>query len=311
MNNRVPLGRSGLTVSPVICGTWQASPLWGDQSDAALLATWRAAFAAEINTFDTASNYGDGRAETLLGSLLPGWGRENVVVVTKAYCLLRPDGKRVFNLHGDNLYKTCEASLARLKTDYIDCYLLHAFDPSADPAEASDALENLKQAGKIRAYGVSNYTADQLRMARHFGNYTVLQPLYNLIDAGAENDLLPAALAAGVGVMAYCPQAMGLLTGKYAGDETFADTRGRNPRFQGETFRTWCAKVRGLQPFADKYGLSIAQLALACALHHPAVTTAIAGAKTPEQIREAAGAMGKQIETEDYWDIRDALAWPA
>jgi len=307
MSNRVKLGTSNLDVSPVICGTWQASPLWGDQSDDALLATWRAAFDCGINTFDTASNYGDGRAETLLGGLLPAWGRDNAVVVTKAYCLLRPDKKRVFNLHGDNLYKTCEASLQRLKTDYIDLYLLHVFDPTADPAEAAEALETLRQAGKIRAYGVSNYTAEQLRMALHFGNYSVLQPLYNLLDTEAENDLLPVALAAGVGVMAYCPQAMGLLTGKYTGDETFTDTRGRNPRFQGEAFKTLCAKVKSLQPFADKYGLTTAQLALACALHHPAVTTVIAGAKTPEQIREAAGAMGAQIETEDYWDIREAL----
>ena len=307
MSIRVSLGRSGLMVSPIALGNWQASPLWGEQPDEPLLAAVAAAFDAGINLFDTAPNYGDGRAEILLGKALRELPRDEVVVATKAYCLLRPDGKRVFDLSGPSVLRQCDASLARLRVDYIDLYQMHVFDPAADPEETTAALEALKTAGKIRAYGASNYTADQLRMALTFGNYATLQPRYSLLDLEAEADLLPCALAARVGVLAYSPQAKGLLTGKYTGEESFTDSRKNAARFQGETFRTLCAKVRGLQPIADKYGLTIAQLVLAATLMHPAITCAIAGAKIPEQIRESAGAMGHRLEKEDYEDIREAL----
>lgn len=305
---RVTLGTTGLTVSPICLGTWQASPLWGNMPDADLVGAIRRAYEVGINFFDTAPTYGEGRAETLLAAGMADMPREEIVVCTKCYCLLRPDGKRVFDVTGESILRQCEASLERLQTDYIDLYLLHAFDPKADPEAATAALEKLKAAGKIRAYGVSNYTAEQLRMALHFGDYTALQPVYNFTNTAAENDLLPLAMTAGVGVFVYSPLAKGLLSGKYRGDETFTDSRQNSGVFQGEAFRTMCDKVRDLGPMAEKYEMTIPQLILAATLMHPGIHCAITGSKRPEQIADTAAAMGRSIELEDYEDLREALA---
>ena len=304
---RVRLGKTALEVSPVCCGTWQASPVWGTTPDADLVASMRRAYEVGINFFDTAPTYGDGRAEQLLGTALADLPRSELVICTKCYCMLRPDGKRVFDLSRESILRQCDASLGRLKTDYIDLYLLHAFDPKADPAEATAAMEALKTAGKILAYGVSNYTVEQLRMALALGNYSALQPAYNLINTAAENDLLPLAMSAGLGVFVYSALAKGLLSGKYRGDETFNDSRKNSPLFQGERFRTMCEKVRSLQPIATKYAMTIPQLILAATLIHPGIHCVITGSKRPEQIEETAGAMGRRIELEDCEDIRNAL----
>lgn len=307
-SERIPLGKTGLEVSPVCHGTWQAGPLWGRVPDDDLIAGMRGAFDAGINFFDTAPTYGEGRAETLLATALADLPRSEVVICNKCFCVLRPDGKRVFDLTGDSILRQCEASLERLKTDYIDLYLLHAFDPKADPADATAALEKLKADGKIRAYGVSNYTVEQLRMALTYGDYSALQPKYSLIDTEAEADLLPLAMSCGLGVLVYSPLAKGLLAGKYRGDETFDDSRKNSDRFQGDTFRSMCEKVRSLEPLAKKYGLTIPQLVLAATLMHPGIHCVITGVKRPEQIAETAAAIGHRIGWEDYEDIREALA---
>lgn len=306
-DTRTRLGKTGLDVSPVCCGNWQASPLWGETPDDELVATTREAYEAGINFFDTAPTYGDGRAEELLGKALADLPRADIIICTKAYCLIRPDGNRVLDLSGPSLRKQCEASLARLRTDCIDLYLLHVFDPKADPRCQVAALEDLRKQGKIRAYGMSNHAVEQVRMALSFGGFSALQPLYSLLDTDAEADLLPLALSADLGVLAYSALARGLLTGKYSGEETFSDSRGRNPRFQGDAFRSTCEKVRSLEALAGKYELTIPQLVLAATLMHPAVQCVITGAKRPEQIRETAAAMGRAVEAEDYEAIREAL----
>ena len=189
----------------------------------------------------------------------------------------------------------------------IDLYLLHAFDPKADPAEATAALDKLKAQGKIRAYGVSNYTVEQLRMALHHGDYTALQPAYSFINTAAEESLLPLAMTSGLGVLIYSPLAKGLLSGKYRGDETFEDSRKGSDLFQGEKFKSMCEKVQSLASLAEKYAMTIPQLILTATLMHPGIHCALTGPKSPEQIEETAGAMGRRIELEDYEDLREAL----
>ena len=306
---RVRLGKSELMVSPIACGNWQASPLWGETSDDELIGSIRRAFEVGVNFFDTAPTYGDGRAELLMAKAIADLPRDELVICTKCYCLLRPDGKRVFDTSGESILKQCDASLQRLGIDHVDLYLIHAFDAKADPAGSTAALEKLKAAGKIRAYGVSNYTVEQLRMALAFGDYSVLQCAYSLINIKAEDDLLPLAMASDVGVMVYSPLARGLLTGKYRGDETFTDSRQRNAQFQGDAFRAQCEKVRAQEPIAKKYGLTIPQLMLAAAVMHPGIQCAITGSRRPEQIEETAGAMGHRLEVEDYDDLRNALSY--
>jgi aryl-alcohol dehydrogenase-like predicted oxidoreductase len=140
-----------------------------------------------------------------------------------------------------------------------------------------------------------------------FGDYTVVQPAYSFVEPKIESDLLPYCQAEDLGVAVYSPMHKGLLTGKYAGAETFDDFRQHMPEFQGERFRDICSGVRSLKPLADQYGLTLYQLLLTATLMHPGVQVAIVGIKTPPQIREAAGALGMSLSRADYFAVRKAI----
>jgi len=308
MSERIRLGRSELTVSPICFGCWQASPVyWGDQPKETLIAAMRRAFEVGVNFFDTADAYGDGRSEEILGEALADLPRDKLIVATKVYHHFYPDGRRHPDLSGPYIEEECEASLRRLKMDYVDLYQCHAFDPLTPQEETTAALGKLKKAGKIRAYGVSNYSVEQLRLARQHGDYDTLQPRYSLLDLDIEKDLLPYCLANDIGVLVYSPLSRGLLTGKYRGNEEFDDLRKNSVRFQNDLFHDICEKVRGLQEIADKYGMTIVQLVLTATRMHPAVHCPIVGIKRPEQIEEAAAALGKTIDREDYFAVRKQL----
>jgi hypothetical protein len=308
MEYRIPLGRSGLSVSPICYGTWQLSPkFWGEVSCPDIVAAVRRAYELGINFFDTAGAYGDGLSERVLGQALEMLPREKVVVATKVYHHFHPDGRRHGDLSGKYIAQYCEEALARLRMDYIDLLQLHSFDVFTPMAETCQVLDRLRQAGKIRSYGVSNFSVEQLRMGHAHGDFATCQPRYSLLDRRAEEDMLPYCAAQNVGVLVYSPLEHGLLTGKFDGSETFTDLRKNSGRFQGERFRKLAAAVRKLQPLADKYGLTLTQLSLAATLSHAAVHCAIVGIKNAGQIEEAAGALGKRIEREDYFAIRVML----
>ena len=306
---RVTLGCSGLSVSPVAFGTWQLSPrFWGEQSKDDAITAMRLAFDKEINFFDTADAYGEGYAETVLGEAIKDLPRDDLVIATKFFNHFNPDGSRYPDLSASHLVERCEASLKRLGLETIDVGLLHLYDQLTPLADVAQTLEKLREQGKIRVIGVSNHTVEQLRAQRRFGSYSVVQPPYSLVDPGIEKDLLPYCQAEDIGVMVYSPMHKGLLTGKYTGAETFNDFRRRHPDFQGERFRELCEAVQGLRPMAERYGLTVYQLILAATLMHPAIHVAICGIKTPDHIAEAAGAMGKAIAREDYFAVRTALS---
>lgn len=308
MSQRITLGATDLKVSPLCFGTWQLSPrFWGDQSKADVLEAMNVAFEAGVNFFDTADAYGDGYAETVVGEFLADKPRDKYVICTKVFNHFNPDGSRYPDLSPDHVRQRCELQLKRMRIDTIDLYLLHMFDPLTPLADVAETLEALRRQGKIRSYGVSNHTVEQLRAQRCFGSYDVVQPLYSLIAVDVETDLLPYCEAENIGVMVYSPLHKGLLTGKYAGTETFSDFRRHHPDFQGERFARIGEAVRGLKPTAESYGLSIYQLVLAATLMHPAIHVAIVGIKNAGQIKEALGAMGKTISREDYFAVRKAL----
>lgn len=308
MEHRITLGRSGLSVSPICYGTWQLSPkFWGEVPCQDVTAAIRRAFELGINFFDTAGAYGDGLAERVLGEALEGLPRDKVVVATKVYHHFYPDGHRYGDLSARYIAEYCEQALTRLRTDYLDLLQLHSFDVFTPMAETCEALNRLRQAGKIRSYGVSNFSVEQLRQAHALGDFATAQPRYSLLDRRAEDDLLPYCAAQNVGVLVYSPLEHGLLTGKFDGREVFTDLRKNDGRFQGERFCRLAAAVRKLQPMAQKYGLTLTQLSLAATLSHAALHCAIVGIKNVRQIEEAAGAMGKRIEREDYFAIRAAL----
>ncbi len=309
MNHRVIFGATGLEVSPICFGTWQLSPrFWGDQSKTDVLAAMNTAFDAGINFYDTADAYGDGYAETVLGEFLAGKPRDALVICTKVFNHFNPDGSRYPDLSPAHIRQRCDLQLQRMGIETIDLYLLHLFDPTTPLAEVAATMESLKRQGKIRSYGVSNHTVEQLRTHRRFGPYDAVQPCYSLVDTQIENDLLPYCQAENIGVMVYSPMHKGLLTGKYTGNEIFTDFRKHLPDFQGERFRAIAAAVQSLKPLAKQYRLSTYQLILAATLTHPGIHVAIVGIKNQFQIVEAIGAMGKTISREDYFAVRKALA---
>lgn len=305
---RVRLGRSDLEVSPVCYGGWQTNPkFWGEVPLGDLIAAPRRAFEVGVNFFDTADAYGDGRGEEILGEAVSPLPRDEIVIATKVFHHFYPDGHRHGDLSKEYIAEECDASLKRLGTGYIDLYQCHNFDPMTPMDETTDALERLKEKGKIRAYGVSNFTVEQLRLALRHGAYSTLQPRYNLLQRDAEKDLLPLCKAEGLGVLTYSSIAKGLLSGKYDGTETFEDHRARLPEFQGDRFKEIAARVKSLQPIADKYGLSIVQLVISVTLMTPLVDVVIVGIKRPEQIESAAKAMGVRIERNDYFQVRNTV----
>ncbi len=309
MNHRVIFGATGLEVSPICFGTWQLSPrFWGDQSKTDVLAAMNTAFDAGINFYDTADAYGDGYAETVLGEFLAGKPRDALVICTKVFNHFNPDGSRYPDLSPAHIRQRCDLQLQRMGIETIDLYLLHLFDPATPLAEVAETMESLKKQGKIRSYGVSNHTVEQLRTHRRFGPYDAVQSCYSLVDTQTENDLLPYCQAENIGVMVYSPMHKGLLTGKYTGNEIFTDFRKHLPDFQGERFRAIAAAVQSLKPLAKQYRLSTYQLILAATLTHPGIHVAIVGIKNQFQIVEAIGAMGKTISREDYFAVRKALA---
>lgn len=307
--DRMNFGRTGLTVSPIAFGTWQlSSRFWGEIPKNDIMDAMRTSLDAGINFFDTADAYGDGRGESVLGEFLQELPRDEVIVATKWFNHFQPDGSRFPDLSPNHLIERCEASLKRLKVDTIDIGLLHFFDHLTPLADIAGTLQKLQQQGKIRFYGVSNHSVEQLRAHRRYGAYDIVQPAYSLLDSSIENDLLPYCQAEDLGVMIYSPLHKGLLTGKYDGQESFEDFRSNHPDFQGERFRQICGAVQSLRPMAEEYGLSVYQLVLAATLMHPAIQVAICGFKSSEQVAEAVGAIGKSIDRKDYFAIRTILS---
>ena len=305
---RVVFGRSGLSVSPIAFGTWQLSPrFWGEQSKEDAIAAMRLAFDRGINFYDTADAYGDGYAESVLGEAIQDMPREELVICTKFFNHFNPDASRYPDLSPAYLRERCEASLKRLRVDTIDLALLHFYDQLTPLADVAATLEELRQEGKIRTIGVSNHTVEQFRAQRRLGPYCAVQPPYSLLAHEIEDDLLPYCQAENIGVMIYSPLHKGLLTGKYTGKETFTDFRQNHPDFQGERFQSICQAVQSLKPMADQYGLTLYQLVLTATLMHPAIHVAVCGIKSPQQIADAAGAIGKKISREDYFAVRKAL----
>jgi hypothetical protein len=279
---------------------------WGEVDADALTKAVHRAVDVGVNFFDNADAYGDGQAESLLGKILRDLDRDRLVIATKVYhhWLGEPGSKRVGDLSYDYILDECEQSLRRLGLDHIDLYQAHAVDALTHLEETTRAFEKLKQDGKIRYYGLSNYSGEMLRAALHFGSYDTVQPPYNLMKRGIERNVLPICLEHNLGVLCYGPLHKGLLTGKFDGSERFDDLRSRMADFQGEQFRENVETVNRMKPIAERLGKSVTQLALRFVMDHPAIHCAIVGIKNAGQIADAAGAMGWSLGREDYHDLR-------
>ena len=303
------LGKTDLVVSRICFGCWQQSPkFWGDVDQE----VWEEAVVRApelgVNFIDTADAYGDGFAETRLGEVLNKHHlRDHYAIATKFYWNFSDGENRFPDTRHDYILRECEASLKRLQTDHIDLYQIHAWDALIRPDEVAAAFGKLQREGKVRWFGVSNWKSDQMAMLQKYFPIESLQPHYNLLFRDIEERELPFCLENRIGVIPYSPLYRGLLSGKYAPDHVFEDHRAHQKYFSGEPFKRILAALQSLQPYADKYGLTIPQLSIAWLLTHPAVTSAIVGIKNTDHISTITPAAEVQLEQQDWHFIAQAL----
>ncbi len=300
----VQLGKTDLIVSRICFGCWQLSPrFWGEVP----LGPWedalRQAVDLGVNFLDTADAYGNGYAESSLGNFFKKTGlRDKFIVATKFLHNFEQEER-----HPDTSYeyilRECDASLKRLQTDRIDLYQIHSFDPLTRPDEVAAAFRQLKKAGKVRWFGVSNLSPEQMRMYQNFFEVSCLQPPYSLLNRAVEKAELPYCLGERLGVIPFSPLYRGLLTGKYARDHVFSDTRAQSKLFTGKAFQIIMDALDTLRPIAEKYSLTLAQLAIRWILTHPAVTAAIVGVKTSEHIQTILPAADAIFPLDDWHRI--------
>ena len=305
------LGTSGIQISPIIMGTWQAGKrMWVGIEDSETIEAMQAAYDAGITTFDTAEVYGEGHSESILGQALAGV-RDKVVIASKVF---------TNHLKYDQVMEACDRSLQNLKMDYIDLYQIHwpagSFKSEAVPIEETmSALNELKQQGKIRAIGVSNFSRTQIEEAAQYGRIDSLQPPYSLFWRQVEADLMPYCMENNISIIAYSSLAQGLLTGKFGPDHKFekGDNRADNKLFQGENYQRAQEALAKLRPIAERHQCSLAQIALAWLIAQPQTQAfaqralcAIAGARNAEQASQNAKAAEVQLSADDLKEI-DAI----
>lgn len=281
------LGNTDITISAIIMGTWQAGKaMWTRIDDNETQKALQAAFDAGITTFDTAEVYGNGHSERMVGKALADV-RHQVVIATKVFSN---------HLKYNQVMTACHRSLKNLNTDYIDLYQIHwppgSFGhPETPMEETMKALNELQTQGKIRAIGVSNFDADQLKAVARYGDIVSLQPPYSLLWRHVENEAAPYVREHNMTMLAYSPMAQGLLTGKFDKSHQFekGDHRSANRLFQPDHYDRVQTALNQLRPIADEYDATLGQLALAWVIAQPN-TCAIAGARNTRQAVENAAA---------------------
>lgn len=309
--HRRPLGDSGLEVSLIALGTWAMGgepEIWGQVDDRESVAAIHQALDSGINLIDTAPIYGLGHCEELVGNAIQG-RRDEVVLATKCG-LVFPESKDRLParcLSRDGILRECEQSLRRLRTDVIDLYQCHWPDSQTPLNETMEALTTLREQGKIRAIGLSNFGCEQLSAAREFGSIHALQPPFSMLHLRAAEDLIPYCIEYGIGVLPYGPLAKGLLTGRFTAGSRFQDIRAHDPEFVGDRFRRNLRVVDELKKIAVRYDKTMTQLAINWTAGHPGVTAPIVGAKRPSQVVENAGGVGWNITEEDRTRIDTLL----
>ena len=290
-----PFGRTGLSVSVVGFGCW---PMAGDrygaiEDDEAVKAIHRA-LDRGVNCVDTAPAYGTGHSEEVVARALEG-RRKDVILVTKCGVRVAPPGQPspIRDSSRANILRELDASLKRLRTDWVDVLLIHWPDVSTPFDETMRALEEVVASGRVRFVGVSNFTGAMLGECARTRRVDVQQVGYHMLDRRQEAETFPFCQANGVGVMGYGSLGHGLLTGAFTAATAFdpaRDWRGNGvafgqPIFRGDNFRANLAVVDRLRKeVAEPRGVPLSQIALAWVLGHPAVSTALVGARTPAEV---------------------------
>ncbi len=295
------LGQSDVELTVLTMGCWQAGKSgWSGVEDEETIAAIRAAYDGGITAFDTAEAYGEGYSERILAKSV-GEHRDEIIIATKV---------AAHHLKASQVKEACERSLKNLETDRIDLYQIHwpsgTFNSPVVPIEETmGALNELKEEGKIRAIGVSNFNAAQIEEALKYGRIDSLQPPYSLFWRIYENNGTVAACVKNeIGIIPYSPLAQGLLTGKFNLDNRPTDdNRKGNTLFQDPIYQTALQAVADLEPIAHKNGKTTGQLALQWLLHQQGVTSVIVGARNAEQVKDNLAAAQGDLSEEDLQEI--------
>jgi len=310
------LGSSGVPITTIGVGTWAMGGGgwkfgWGEQDDEESVRAIVAGLDAGINWIDTAAVYGHGRAETIVARATAG-RRDNVLVATKCGRVWEGDSREIGKcLRRSSVLAEADASLRRLRVDVIDLYQIHWPEPDEEIEEGWAAIGDLIKAGKVRFGGVCNFSVAQLERVHAIRPVVSLQPPYSMLKRDIEAEILPWCASHDVGVVAYSPMQAGLLTGAFTKERAASlgadDWRSRSPFFQEPQLSINLRIVDGLRPIAARLGLTVAQLALAWVLRAPVVTSAIAGARRPQQIDETVKAGSVTLAPEVVDEIESLL----
>ncbi|RNF39040.1 aldo/keto reductase [Planococcus salinus] len=267
----------------------------------------RAALEHGINFVDTADAYGKGRSEELVGEVLKEYDRNQYVIATKGGSDWRT-GTR--NNDPTYLRNALEDSLRRLQLDYVDLYYIHWPDEKTPVKEAIAELSRMKEEGKIKAIGVSNFSLEQLKEASAHAEISAIQLEYHMLDRKIEDDILPYCVQNDISIVPYGPLAFGILGGRYTKDFKLeeGDWRNRVPLFQEGNFEKNIEIVEQLKKVADKKGTDVSNLALAWLLAQPGVDAVIPGGKKPEQVLSNIEASEIELEAELLEEIDQILA---
>ncbi|AYF92087.1 aldo/keto reductase [Apilactobacillus bombintestini] len=302
----VKIGKSNVESTSLGLGTNAVggNNLFPNLNDETGIQIVKTALDSGITLLDTAFAYGMGHSEELIGKAIQGYDRSKFVIATKA-AQDTSNGDVTINNNPQFLKQAVEDALKRLQTDYIDIFYIHFPDDQTPKDEAVAALHELKEEGKIKAIGVSNFSLDQIKEANKDGYVDVVEDQYSLLHRDAENEMFDYLRENNISFVPFFPLASGLLTGKYSEVVDFPedDIRHGNPDFSGERFANIVKKVNGLKPLADKHDATIAQLVLAWYMKNPDITVVIPGAKKPEQVQSNAKAMNVSLSDEEYAQI--------
>ena len=313
------LGNSDMQISVLGIGAWAIGGSgWvgsmGPQNEADSIPAIHAALDRGMNWIDTAALYGLGHSEEVVAEALKG-RNPRPYVFTKCERVW-DDKKRVgASLKKESVRRECEDSLRRLKADAIDLYQIHWPEPDEDIEEGWTEMARLKQEGKVRYIGVSNFSVSQMKRAQKIAPITSLQPPYSIVTRAIEQEILPYVKANNIGVIVYSPMSAGLLTGSMTRERvanfTREDWRRNLPNFQEPLLSRNLRLVERLREIGNRHRRSPGEVAIAWTLAHPAVTGAIVGFRSPKQVEGIIGSAEFRLSSGEMEEIEQALQQPA
>jgi aryl-alcohol dehydrogenase-like predicted oxidoreductase len=309
------LGNSDLHITPIGIGAWAIggggwNGSMGPQNDSDSVPAIHAALDQGINWIDTAALYGLGHSEEMVARAVQG-RTPRPYLFTKCERVWDKDGNVGASLKAESIRRECEGSLRRLKVDAIDLYQIHWPEPDEDIEEGWTELAKLKEGGKVRYIGVSNFDVQQMKRAQAIAPITSLQPPYAVVRREIENAILPFCAKQNIGVVVYSPMYAGLLTGAMTPERVAnflpEDWRRRLPEFHEPALSRNLSLVELLRTIGKPHGRGPGEVAIAWTLNHPAVTGAIVGFRSVQQVEGIIGSAEFRLSASEIGEIEDAV----